>query len=132
MGKISIIISTIPQTKLSNSAFKVHNTLENKMFKPKIIINPFVNKDVQENCSSLSHSSHSSNSDCFNKNKIFCIEKIRKNEGSCLEGGERGIYYEKKGKNPIRIKRKEKYRMFNAKFKEECIKMVSFGYQLNN
>jgi hypothetical protein len=38
--------------------------------------------------------------------------------------------YEKKGRINMRIKRKEKYKMFNPRFKEECIKMVILPFLL--
>lgn len=93
-----------------------------KKFQPKILINPFINNN--KNLNKLN------SCNVNNKNKIFIIEKIKKNNvngsqsSNDFSSNNTGSY-ERKGKHPnIRIKRKDKYKMFNSKFKQECIKMV--------
>ena len=106
----------------TNSAFKLHsNRIDYKKFNPKILINPYIKKNIEE-------------SENINKDKIFTIEKIRKNDGSSsisnsikeFNSPNSCSYYSKFRKNEpgLRLKRKDKYKMFNSKFKEECIKMV--------
>lgn len=99
--------SIFPQSPIiqkKNSAFKFHNNIKTKLFKPTILINPYCNKTNEED--------DDPNGDLY-QNKIFSIEKIRKNGGTKRL---RGAF--------IRNKRKEKYKMFDSNLKEECINMV--------
>ena len=122
-----------------------HDAEVMKKFKPTIIINPLLNV----NSYNSRHSSHLSKNlerredditnlnDSNDKSKIFQIEKIKKSENgsqnsqdnydkSCELSSQTYKNKRIKGKNQnIRIKRMDKYKMFNPRFKQECLKLVN-------